>query len=492
MGIRTGQQFLEGLRDDRTIWLEGERVADVTAHPHLGRMAQTLAQIYDLQHDPANHDAMTFRSPSTGDPVSLSYLIPQSHEDLLRRRRCLELIANFHHGILGRTPDYVNIQVTATRQLADLHGRSDRRFRGNLINWHEYLRENDLCMTHTFGHPQVNRGAAVGQQPDPYIPLGVVDTCSEGIIVRGAKLLATLAPFSDELFVPPYRPLRGKEEEMYALGFGIPTATKGLSFICRESFDRGRSLYDHPLSSQYDELDALAVFDDVLVPWDRVFCYGDWELHNHLVDLGIMWRQYQQQVTVKEIAKLEFALGLADAIAETIGIKGVPHIQEKVAEIIDTLEMTRSLLRAMEADAGPWEGEGIWLAPQPCIVMRHWFPDAYERVTQILQQMSAAGLMLTPTEADMEAAVRPVIDKFYQGAKGQAYDRVRLFRLVWDFIGTPFGSRQTLYERYFNGDVVRLRQGRFATYDYANARASLDTFWRQTDAKSARPAEANA
>ncbi len=480
MGTRTGEQFLAGLRDNRSIWLEGEQVADVTTHPHLARMARTLANIYDLQHDPALQPQMTFASPTTGNPVSLSYLIPYTPDDLARRRRCLEIIAGYHHGILGRTPDYVNIQVTATRQLAELHGRKERRFADNLIAYHEYLRENDLCLTHTFGHPQVNRGASIGAQPDPYIPLGVVDTTSEGVIVRGAKLLATLAPFSDEIFVPPYRPLRGKEEEKYALGFGIPTNAKGLSFICRESFDRGRSLYDHPLSGQYDELDALAVFDDVLVPWERVFCYGDWELHNHLVDLGIMWRQYQQQVAVKEIAKFEFALGLADAIAETIGIKAIPHIQEKVAEIIDTLEMARALLKAMEAGAAPWVGEGIWLDPQPATVMRHWMPDAYERVTHILQQMAAGGLMLTPTEADLASAIRPEIDRFFQGAKLQAYDRVRLFRLVWDFIGTAFGSRQTLYERYFNGDVVRLRQGRFASYDYTAARATLKRFLDET------------
>jgi 4-hydroxyphenylacetate 3-monooxygenase len=481
MGIRTGQQFLDGLKDSREIWLEGNRVEDVTTDPKLGRMAKTLADLFDLQHDPALHDEMTFKSPATGDPVPLSFIIPKNQDDLMKRRRALEITAEAHHGILGRTPDYVNIQVTATRQMAELHGRTDKRFANNLIAYHEYIRENDLSLTHCFGHPQVNRGVAVGEQPDPYIPVGVVDTTSEGIIVRGAKLLATLAPFSDEIFVPPYRPLRGKEEEKYALGFSIPTATKGLSFICRESWDTGRSTYDQPLSSRFDEMDALAVFDDVLVPWDRVFCYGDVELHNHIVELGIMWRQYMQHVAVKNIAKMEFALGMTHAMVETIGIGVHSHVQEKVAEIIDTTETVRSYLRAMEADAGPWMGEGIWLSPQPAIAMRHWAPDAYQRVTDIMQQLAAGGLMLTPTEADMESAMRPVIDKYFQGAKANAYDRVRLFRLVWDFIGTQFGSRQILYERYFNGDVVRLRQGRFQTYDYSKADESLAKFWSETD-----------
>ena len=492
MGIRTGRQFLDGLRDSREIWLEGELVQDITTHPKLGRMARTLADLFDLQHDPALHDDMTFTSPATGDPVGLSFIIPNSQEDLLRRRRALEIVADAHHGILGRTPDYVNIQVTATRQMAEEHGRNERMFAQNLVDYHAYIRDNDLSLTHCFGHPQVNRGAAVGQQPDPYIPVGVVDTTAEGIILRGAKLLATLAPFSDELFVPPYRPLRGEEEEMYALGFAIPVATSGLSFICRESFDTGRSLYDQPLSSRFDEMDALAVFDDVLVPWERVFCYGDWQLHNHLVDLGIMWRQYMQHVAVKNIAKLEFAIGMAHALCDAIGIGVHSHVQEKVAEIIDTTETVRAYLRAMEADAAPWQGEGIWLSPEPCHAMRHWAPDAYQRVTDILQQLAAAGLMLTPTEDDFDSAMRPLIDKYFQGARSEAFDRVRLFRLIWDFIGTQFGSRQILYERYFNGDVVRLRQGRFHSYDYSRADASLQRFWQETDRRAAQDRAAEA
>ena len=475
MAVRTGKQFLEGLRDGREVWLEGERVEDVTVHPKLARMARTLADVYDLQHDPQLRGDMTFTSPSSREPVALSYIVPQSQDDLLRRRRAFEIVADASHGMLGRTPDYVNVQLTAARQVADEFGSKEPFLAQNLIAYHEYVRERDLCITHAFGHPQVNRGAALTEQPDPYVATGIVEKNKQGIVVRGAKLLATLAPFSDELFCPPYRVAR-PDEAMFCLGFSIPVATPGLKFICRESYDLGRSLYDHPLSGQYDEMDALVVFDDVLVPWERVFNYDDVGIHNHLISTVLMWRQYMQQVLVKEIAKLEFTLGVAHELTEAIGIGGFAHIQEKVAEIIDTLETVRSYLRAAEADAGPWKGEGIWLAPEPLTAMRHWFPDAYARVAAIMQQLAAAGLMLTPTEADMDGPLRPEIDRYYQGANVGAYDRVRLFRIVWDLIGTQFGSRSSLYERYFNGDVVRLRQQRFASYDYSRAKKSYDDF----------------
>ena len=242
MAVRSGEKFLQGLRDGREIWLEGERIADVTAHPKLTRMAHTLAGIYDLQVSPQYHDQMTFKSPSSGDSVALSYLIPESYDDLLRRRKALEITAESSYGMLGRTPDYVNIQITAMRQAAHIYGQKKKMFADNLLAYHGYIREKDLCLTHAFGHPQVNRSLPIAELADPYLALGAVDTTSEGVIVRGAKLLATLAPFSDEIYAPVYRPLRAEAEEdqKYCISFAIPVDTPGLKFICRQSYDPGR------------------------------------------------------------------------------------------------------------------------------------------------------------------------------------------------------------------------------------------------------------
>ena len=480
MVVRTGAQFLEGLRDGREIWLEGERVEDVTAHPKLERMAQTLASVYDLQHDPELHDQMTFKSPSSGEPVALSYIIPETQDDLMRRRKALEIVAHASYGMLGRAPDYVNIQVTATRQMAKVYGENELRFSDNIIAYHEYIRENDVCLTHTFGHPQVNRALAVTELSDPYIALGVVDTTSEGLIVSGSKLLATLAPFSDEIFAPIYRPLPPNDpnSEKYAIGFALPVATPGLKFICRESYDLGRSLYDYPLSGQFDEMDALAVFDNVLIPWDRVFAHGDVELGNRNLGRVALWRQYMQQVAVKNIAKLEFVLGITHGIAEAIGITQYGHVQEKISEIIDTLETVRAYMRAAEADAEHIEGGvGIWPGAEPWIAMRHWWPDAYTRIMWIIGQLAAGGLMLTPTEQDVEGPISDSIAKFYPGSAINGPERVRLFRLAWDLVGTQFGSRQALYERFFNGDVTQLRMRHFQTYDYTRADQSVKSFF---------------
>ena len=481
MAVRTGAQFLEGLRDGREVWLEGERVMDVTTHPKLSRMAGTLAALYDLQHDPDLHSQMTFESPSTGDPIGYSYVVPRSQDDLLKRRRALEITAGAAYGMLGRTPDYVNMAVTAMRQMASFYGRNEGRFADNVIAYHEFIREGDLCLTHAFSHPQVNKAASASQLPDPYVAVGIVDSDDQGVVIRGAKSLATLAPFADEIFAPIMRPLLpDPEEEKYCIGFALPVSTPGVKIICRESYDLGRSLYDYPLSGQYDEMDGLVVFDNVLVPWERVFAYRDVALANEAIGRVPMWRQFMQQVAVKNIAKLEFILGLVYEMAEAIGRNAFTSAQENIAEIVDTLETVRAFLRAAEADAGPYEGEGIWPAPEPWTAMRHWYPDAYVRVVWIVEQLAASGLMLTPTEADVNGPLAETIGKYYQGVAIDAPERVRLFRLAWDLVGTQYGSRQALYERFFNGDVVQLRQRRYASYDYTRAREAVRSFFERT------------
>ena len=211
MAVRTGKQYLEALRDGREVWLDGERVEDVTVHPKLARMAQTLAGLYDLQHDPALRDEMTFTSPSSGEPVALSYMVPQTHEDLYRRRRAFEIVADACHGMLGRSPDVVNAQVTGVRMLAGEFGAKEPWLAENLIAYHEYIRERDLCLTHAFGHPQVNRAAALSEQPDPYVAAGIVENNDKGLVIRGAKMLATMAPFANELYCPPWLPVRPDE-----------------------------------------------------------------------------------------------------------------------------------------------------------------------------------------------------------------------------------------------------------------------------------------
>ena len=157
MAVRTGKEFLEALRDDRQIFIDGERVADVTKDQRLAAAARSVAELYDMQHAPDFVERMTFRSPSSGERVGLSYIEPRSVEDLIHRRGMVKTWMDATCGMFGRSPDFLNIMLTGLAAAAPEFGRRDPRFADNIRAYHVFARERDLCMTHTLLNPQVDR-----------------------------------------------------------------------------------------------------------------------------------------------------------------------------------------------------------------------------------------------------------------------------------------------------------------------------------------------
>src|SRR5688572_24738561 len=202
MGITTGAQYLDRLRDGREIWLDGERVRDVTAHPALGNTARTIARLYDMQHDPAYQDVLTVVGPD-GDRMGASFLLPRSAEDLIRRREMVYTWAIATCGMMGRSPDFLNVNLAAYAAAKDYFAAVDPRFGENIVRYYEFVRDNDLCLTHTLINPQSNRSKGVHEQADPFLAAGVVTERDDGLLIRGARMLATLAPYSDDLAVFP-------------------------------------------------------------------------------------------------------------------------------------------------------------------------------------------------------------------------------------------------------------------------------------------------
>jgi 4-hydroxyphenylacetate 3-monooxygenase len=268
--------------------------------------------------------------------------------------------------------------------------------------------------------------------------------------------LATL-PISDEIMVFPSTLLKNSpEDDPYAFGFSIPSNTPGLRFICRESVDYGRSHFDHPLGSRFEEMDAVVVFDDVFVPWEAVFLYRDTKRCNEAYARTGAVVHMAHQVVVKNIAKCEFMLGLAALLADTIGAEGFQHIQEKLAEIWVNLETMKAFLRSAEADATLDEWGVMRPAWNPLDAARNLFPRLYPRMVEIIQQIGASGLVAMPTEQDLKGPLVEDIKTYYQAARAEAFDRIPLFRLAWDASISAFAGRQVLYERFFFGDPVRM------------------------------------
>ncbi|MCS6925338.1 MAG: hypothetical protein NZ578_05485 [Candidatus Binatia bacterium] len=450
MGIRTGSEYRESLRDGRTIFVNGERVRDVTTYPPFRRVVETLAWLYDLQHE--HHTLLTYPSPKTGEPVSLSFLLAESEAEMERRWRAEEFRAEAVYGLMGRLPDFMNALVTDAAAVHQFIGQREPRFGDNLWRYYEACRDNDWCLTHTLVDPQIDRSKGPAEQEDPYLALRLVRETDRGLIVRGAKMLSTLAPFANELWVGPFYP-RKRGEEAYALCFAIPVETPGLKFICREPYDSGRSHFDRPLSSRFDEEDALAVFDDVLVPWERVFINGDIEAWSYIFSARTPGYALLQAV-VRGTVKLRFLTGLACAVAEAIGRAEAPHYQAQLGELVAYTELLNGLIRTGAAEVATARRTGT---PPRTLAAVLWvlLPRVHLRAAEVIRQLSGSGLIMTPTERDFaNPEIAPYVEKYLRGKGVSAKQRVQLFKLAWDLLGEQFGSRQLQYEWFYAGDPL--------------------------------------
>ncbi|MHB8574566.1 MAG: 4-hydroxyphenylacetate 3-hydroxylase family protein, partial [Dehalococcoidia bacterium] len=392
MPARTGADYLASLSSLRPdLWLGGRRVENVATHPAFAGTARTLAGLYDLQHNLAERAVMLYPSPTTGDPVGASFMEPHGAEDIDRRHRTIARWAVATCGMMGRSPDFLNTQLMAHAAGAELFGRGGQRYADNVRSYYEHVREHDLCLTHTLLNPQIDRSKPASAQAEEFLAMGVVRETSDGLIVRGARMLATLAPFSEELAVFPSTVLTGAPGDVkHALAFAIPCDTPGLRFICRDSFSGEESPRDHPLGSRFEEMDAFAVFDDVLVPWERLFINQNVELANAMFTGANVGPHLVHQFCVKMIAKAEFVLGLAVLLVETINVGEFLHVQEKLGEIVSYVETMKACVRAAEADLTIHANGVAYPAMPPLATARNLFPKFYPRMIEILQLLGAS------------------------------------------------------------------------------------------------------
>jgi len=466
MGAVDGKGFLKRLDSTkREIWYGDQKITgDVSKHPAFIGISKSLAALCDMQVRPELLDTMTYESPTSGDRVGMSFLQPRSKVDLGKRTKMMKTWADFSGGIMGRTGDYLNSAIMAMAAAKEFFGKAGTDFALNIQGYYEYIRENDLILTHTLINPQVNRGVGPSKQSDPFIAARVVEKTPEGVVIRGARMLATL-PIADEIMVFPSTVVRsGQDDVPYSIAFALPVSAKGLKFICRESF-ASDSGFDHPLANRFDEQDAVVVFDDVTVPWERVFILEDPDKANRVNEATDAIVFMAQQATVREASKAEFIAGLVTLVAETIGADQFPQVQERISEILLTAEMMKSFLIAGEANAkvNKW---GL-MTPDyvPINSARNLWPRVAPNLGTILKQIGASGLMAIPPEGILDSPARKDVDKYYQAKLADGQERIRLFKLAWDAAGSSFGGRQDLYERFFFGDPLRMATAYYAWYD---------------------------
>jgi len=447
----TGEEYLESLKDGRAIYVYGERVKDVTAHPAFRNSARSVARLYDALHEPETHEVLTDATDTGSGGFTHRYFkAPYSVDDLVAGRDAIAAWQRLTYGWLGRSPDYKASFLATLGANAEFY----EPFQENARRWYKESQEKVLYLNHAIVHPPVDRNRPPDEVRDVYVH--VEKEVDNGLIVSGAKVVATASALTNYNFVAHYGlPLKKRE---FGLIFMVPMDAPGLKLISRPSYELQAAVmgspFDYPLSSRFDENDAIMVLDNVLVPWENVFVHDVEKANGFVPASGFIPRLTLHGLT-RLCVKLDFIAGLMLKAVETTGTAGFRGVQAAVGEIIAWRNLFWGLTDGMARNPTPWIGGAVNPNLEYGLAYRVFAPMMYPRVKALIENNIGSGLIYLNSHAtDFKSPeIRPYLDKYVRGTDGiVALDRVKLLKLLWDAVGTEFGGRHELYERMYAGN----------------------------------------
>lgn len=475
--MRTGANYLDSLSDGRTVILDGTVVDDVRTHPAFSAIAQTISELYDIAADPEN--GMQYHSAEIDGTANLVFSAPKTRDELTSRRHAIETWARHTHGWVGRSPDHVGSFFAGFGSHSDVFTNEDHDFAGNVKRYYERILRENLYVSYAIIPPQVSRATTASGWEGEYLQVGVVKETAEGIIVRGSQMLATGGPISDEVFVTCIKPL-GPDDVDFAISFALPAATAGMKMYCRRPYAPATtSRFDYPLTSAYDEPDALIVFDDVLVPWDRVFIDRD---------VATLRRQFFEtgahaignwQAQIRFMTKLRFVAAVARKVTQVNQTDRIPGVQEKLGELAAIVSSVESAVLAAEYTAEP-DAVGVLIPGKRALYGAMGLQsETYPRVIQILRDLVGGGVLQLPSSIrDLHSDVSAAdIARYVQSPGVPSEERVKLFKLAWDIIGSEFAGRHQQYEMFYAGAPFVVKGAyTFRNFGYEQLVEQLDEF----------------
>jgi 4-hydroxyphenylacetate 3-monooxygenase len=446
-GIRTGREYLESLAGERQVWLEGKRVENVVEHPAFAGAAQSVAEMYDLQHVEGN--GLAVPGPN-GGLVSFGYEVPRWPGDLRRRRTAVELLSRRTGGMMGRLPEYGTAFAISLLSIAEDFGPEHA---ARVESWFAQCRDTDVCLITSFVDPQVDKTKPAFDSG----LLRVVSDTPDGVVLSGCKSVATLGPLSNEfMIITAPRQFAADGEVIYV---SIPTDSPGLRFYCRRAFRVDRSPDDHPLAARFDEPDAWALFDEVFVPRERIFLAGTADVTKvaALFRNVLPWPHYHNLARMSVKAKL--LAGVCSLIAEHLNTWRFPQVRESVGQVIEYAVTVDAYLRAAEEDC-TYTPRGFAMPNLTVLSVAKLFAvQNYPRMLEILRELSGQGIIMAPTQSDFASEIGPDLERYFSTDDVTAGDRARLFNLAWDLACDSFAGRQVLFELFNAGGISLSRLG---------------------------------
>src|SRR5215208_5863416 len=474
--LRTGSEYLRSLNDGRQVFLDGERVADVSKHKAFREAARSVARLYDIGAAPENRELMTFTSPKTGTPVLRAFQMPKTHADLRQRRLFSEKWAEATFGLMGRTPDHVAGFFTGYAAVPEVFAKGGQKYADNVVAFYERMRDEHLYVSYAIVPPQIDRSRPAHKQTDPALYAGVVKERDDGIVISGAQQLATGGPISDYVHLSCIHPLQPGDEN-YANCLAVPVIAPGLKLYPRRPFAlQATNAFDYPLSIRFDESDSYVVFDNVFVPWEHVFIYRNieisrdqwWKTPSHLYG--------NHQAQVRYVTKLRFMIGLAKRMNEMTGNEANPAVQIMMGELAALVSIYESMLLAHET-AATVDADGVlWPSKTTLYAAMALQSELNGRMLEIIRELAGSAMITLPSSSEDFAnpEIARDIERYMCSASSDAKSRVALMRLIWDFIGSEFGSRHQQYEKFYGGASFLVKQNVFRSFDFKRATALVD------------------
>ena len=453
-----GKEYIESLQDEREIYIYGERVKDVTKHPAFRNSVQSIARLYDALHSSDSKEILTCDTDTgSGGYTHRFFRYATNSDDLFAQRSAMAEWAKMSYGWMGRTPDYKASFTNTLGANPDFYGQ----FSENAKSWYKRTQEAVPFINHALVNPPIDRDKIADDVKDVYISID--KETDSGIYVSGAKVVATSSALTHYNFLGQNMAAEINDDSM-AIMFIADMRSPGIKLICRPSYELQAaatgSPFDYPLSSRFDENDAIFIFDNAFIPWENVFVHRDIEMLKAFYPKSGFVNGYTFQSATRMSVKLDFIIGILSKALKATGTENFRGVQVQLGEVIGWRNLIWSLTDAMAGAPDSWVGGAVLPSMKAATAYRIFSTEAYPQIKAIIEKIVASGLIYLPSSNKdfNNSEIDKYLEKYVRGSNGMGHkERIKIMKLLWDAIGTEFGGRHELYERNYAGNHELIR-----------------------------------
>ncbi len=460
MGLKTPAQYIESLRDGRVTYMNGERIDDITTHPSFRVPIAVAARDYD-RGDPARAAVMTYKTED-GEDAHRVFQIPRNEDDLAAR------VALMHDmSIVGGVTGVMMALMSVKDAIAEVNPA----YAANIERLYRHVRDNDLRAAEVITDPKGDRSRRAHEQDDPDLYVRIVKRTADGIVVRGAKLHITAASLVHELVVMPTKGMR-QDETDYAVSFSIPVNTPGVKIINRNFAADTLNAFDYPASAHHSMPEGFVVFDDVFVPWDRVFLAGEVQLASKLAQALGLWERTGGLVAA--VGTSQLFVGLAHLVSEMQGKDRDASVQNTIAELVCYAEMLRMSLDYACRHYERTESGMVFPNTLAVNAAKYYYAANYHQMVKYVHDLSGGLVLTQPAEADLRnPETGPYIRKYLSTKRSVDVEtRMRVYNFIRDYTADSYGGWHLVVALQAGGGLPAQRVMMNRTYDMEAARAA--------------------